>query len=270
MSFARRALVVVLAIEAIGFLRQILFVFGLERFLGAIGRAEPVGVIVSVLLISIIVLIVPVARGNRWATLATLPVLLLLLVAVLPVFMPIFGTPNEGNFAVWITLTVLVFATALVGIPFSVVAILESFGRLEPGHEEAGHGFSAANMFAVASAGAITGMAALAVAVAASPSTGDAAFDQSPDASASITMSELRFEPDDLQIATGQSTAVFVTNADGFDHSFDIDVLDLHVMVPAHQTKVVMLDPDVDAVFELYCAIPGHRETGMVGRVLAQ
>jgi uncharacterized cupredoxin-like copper-binding protein len=270
MSFARRALVMVLAIQAIGLLRQILFAFGLERFLGAVGRAEPVGVIVGGLLVSIIVLIVPVARGNRWATLATLPVLVLLLVALLPVFAPIFGAPNEGNFAVWITLTVVVFATALVGIPFSVVATLESFGRLAPADEESGHGFSAANMFAVASAGAITGMAALAVAVAASPSTGDAAFDQPPDASASVTMSDLRFEPDDLQIAAGQSTAVFVTNADGFDHSFDVDALDVHVFVPAHQTKVVMLYPDVDAVYDLYCAIAGHRDSGMVGRVVAQ
>jgi uncharacterized cupredoxin-like copper-binding protein len=269
MSFARRALIVVLAIQAIGLLRQILFAFGLERFLGALGRAEPVGVIVGGLLVSIIVLIVPVARGNRWATLATLPVLVLLLVALLPVFAPIFGSPNEGNFAVWITLTVVVFATALVGIPFSVVAILESFGRREPADGESG-GFSAANMFAVASAGAITGMAALAVAVAASPSTGDAAFDRAPDASASVTMSDLRFEPDDLQIAAGQSTAVFVTNADGFDHSFDVDALDVHVFVPAHQTKVVMLYPDVDAVYDLYCAIAGHRDSGMVGRVVAQ
>jgi uncharacterized cupredoxin-like copper-binding protein len=270
MSFARRTLVVVMVIAVLGIVREIVFAFGLGRFLDALTRPEPGIVIIALVLIADIALVALVARGNRWATLATIPVQFLLLAAALPVFVPMFGSPNEGNFAVWATLTVVVFATLLIGIPFAIVATLESFGRRAPARSDSDHGFSAASVFAVASASVIFGMAFLAVAVAASPSTGDASFEAPPDEFVSVVMSNVRFDPSELELVADKTTAVFVTNEDGFDHSVDVDALDIHVLIPSHQTKVVMIELGAGANLELYCAIPGHRDSGMVARVVAR
>jgi len=270
MSFARRTLLVVMVIAVLGIIREIVFAFGLERFLEALARPEPTIVIVAMVLIADIALVALVARGNRWATLATIPVQALLLVAALPVFVPLFGSPNEGNLTVWVTLTVVVFTTLLIGIPFAIVATLESFGRRAPGRGDSDHGFSAASMFAAASASAIVGMAFLAVAVAASPSTGDSSFEAPPDEYTSVVMSNLRFDPSELHLVADKLTAVFVTNEDGFDHSFDVDALDIHVLIPSRQTLVVMVEMAGGANLELYCAVPGHRDGGMVARVVAQ
>jgi uncharacterized cupredoxin-like copper-binding protein len=113
-------------------------------------------------------------------------------------------------------------------------------------------------------------MAIVAVAVAASPTDGGSAFDEAPDAYASMSMRDLRFAPSDLRIDGDRTTAVFVTNDDSFDHSFDIDAMDIHVQIAAGQTKVVMLSPASGETLELYCAVPGHRDGGMVGTVIGR
>jgi uncharacterized cupredoxin-like copper-binding protein len=269
MSFARRALVTVLAIQALVIVRELVFVVGLGRVADGLGRLSPEAVLPTIILIANIALLVPVWRGNKWATLATVPLSALLLLVALPIWLFVFPQPSEDNFAVWFSLTVAVLASA-VGIPISIMATLEAFGRRRSSPAPAAPGFSLSSMFVVAVVAALIGMAVLAVAVAASPaSQGDMAFDQPPGGYASLTMRDVRFAPDALQIRGGTPTAVFVTNEDGFDHSFDIDSADVHVMVGPHETKVVMLTAAAGDALDFYCAIPGHRDAGMVGHVIA-
>ena len=264
MSFARRALVTILVIQILVIVREVVFAIGLDRFLGAISR-EPPFAIVAVIFFADLALLVPVWRGNRWATLATLPLIALLLVAALPIWMFVFGSPTQDNFAVWFTLTVGVLSAA-VGIPISVLAILESFGRRKAA--PAGPGFSVSSMFAVGVTAALLGMATLAVAVAASPREGGASFERPPDAYAEVTMRDLRFTPELLQLQAGEVTAVFLTNEDGFEHSFDIDSADIHVTLAANETKVVMISAAAGETLDVYCAIPGHRDSGMVAQIV--
>lgn len=270
MSFARRVLIAALVIQVAGFLREIFFAVGLERYMEImVTGSDPTLLVATGVMIGVLLLLLPIWRGNRWATLAAVPLMVLLLVAALPVFAPMFGTPSSANFAVWLTLTVILVAS-LVGVPFAVIAALEAFGRREPGAAVQGSLFSPAAMLVSAVAGSVVGMSLLAVAVAATPRPeGGPNLAGSPDDHTSIVMRDVRFEPADLRLAAGRTTALFVINEDGFDHSFDIDELDVHVRIPGGATSVIMVRPEAGQVLQVYCGVPGHTEAGMVGRLVA-
>jgi uncharacterized cupredoxin-like copper-binding protein len=269
MTFARRVLIAALLIQAFGFVREILFATGLDRYVEAVTTfSDPTLVVATLVTLASLALIVPIWRGNRWAPLATVPLLVLLIISAVPVFAPMFGSPSAGNFAVWLTVT-MILTSAIVAVPFAIIASLEGFGR-SSSSATVERGFSATSTFLIAVGGAVLGMTTLAVAVAASPSGGDAAFDQPPDDVVTVAMRELRFEPQQLSLGGGRTTALFIVNEDGYDHSFDIDSLHVHVMVPGGQTKVVMLGPSPGETLALYCGIPGHAESGMVGQIVIE
>lgn len=108
------------------------------------------------------------------------------------------------------------------------------------------------------------------------------------DASTELTVegtNELRFEPDEYTIPAGEEVTVELT-ADGVEHDFVIedaaDVAEVggddeeHEMddVPEGDVEVVHADAGSTATgtvtvneagtYEVYCAIPGHREAGMI------
>jgi len=270
MSFARRVLVLALVVQVLGFVREIVFAIGIERYVtGFTTLSDPTLVIATVVFVAALVVLAPVWRGNRWATLATVPLMVVLLAAVVPAFVSFFGAPSSTNFLVWLTLTTILVAT-VVGVPFAVVATLESFGRVGPTAAlRADGGFGAAAVFIAVAVGSLIGMTTVAVAVAASPAaSGPGALGGAPDVTMTVTLRDVRFEPDRLELDAGSMTAVFVTNEDPFDHSFDIDELDVHVHVPAGQTTVVMLEPMAGSALRLYCGIPGHTEAGMVADLI--
>jgi uncharacterized cupredoxin-like copper-binding protein len=268
MSFARKVLVAAVVIQIAAILREIFFAIGPQNYVDGLTRGHGAFIAVTVVLLGSIVVLVPLWRGNRWATLATVPLMLLLLLAALPFLATLFGSPNAGNFVVWMTLTIAVVSAA-IGIPFAVIATLEAFGRRTPRTAIVGSLFSPSALLVSAAGGAVVGMTLLAVAVAATPASGGTLSADAPDDYASISMRNIRFEPAEVRLAGGQTTAIFVTNEDGFDHSFDIDALDIHVRVPGGQTSVVMVTPAAGETFEIYCGIPGHTEAGMVSRLVA-
>jgi nitrite reductase (NO-forming) len=272
MSFARRILVLALVVQALGFVREVVFAIGIERFVTTVTTlSDPALVAATGAFATALAVLVPVWRGNRWATLLTVPLMIILLAALLPATGSFFGSPSSANFLVWLTVTTILVA-AVVGIPVAVVATLESFGRLPPTRAlRAGGGFGATAVFVAGAIGSLVGMTTMAVAVAAGPApSGGSVVDGAPDATATVGLRELRFEPQRLELEAGRTTAVFVTNEDPFDHSFDVDELDVHVRVAAGQTAVVVLTPEAAGSLALYCGIPGHTEAGMVADLIVR
>lgn len=68
-----------------------------------------------------------------------------------------------------------------------------------------------------------------------------------------------------LEMDSGEVLGLFVINKDDYAHSFDIDELGISVQLPANATTSVSIKPTAAAALEFYCAVPGHREAGMVG-----
>lgn len=101
--------------------------------------------------------------------------------------------------------------------------------------------------------------------VAAGAGSGGSSVAEAPTRSALLTAENTAFAETSIEIQTGEVLGLFIVNRDGFAHSFDIDALDIHVQLPANATTAVMVKPTTAGTLEYYCAVPGHREAGMVG-----
>lgn len=53
-------------------------------------------------------------------------------------------------------------------------------------------------------------------------------------------------------------------------HGADGDSPDLHVSAAANGTGSVEFTPTAVGTYEFYCAVTGHKEAGMVGRLIVQ
>jgi nitrite reductase (NO-forming) len=88
-----------------------------------------------------------------------------------------------------------------------------------------------------------------------------------PTVTAVVNADRMAFAETSLQVKNGEVLGLFLTNNDGIDHSFDIDALGIHVQLPPNTTRAVAIQPGGPGSLEFYCAIPGHREAGMVGTI---
>ena len=73
-----------------------------------------------------------------------------------------------------------------------------------------------------------------------------------------------------FELRRGETLGIVLINHDSFPHSFDIDALNVHVQMPAHSTSVAAVAPTASGPLEFYCAVPGHREAGMVGSITVE
>jgi len=82
-----------------------------------------------------------------------------------------------------------------------------------------------------------------------------------------LTAEDTAFVETRLQMNDGEVLGLFVTNNDGGAHTFDIDSLDIHVDLQANSTAAIAIEPTGPGTLEFFCAVPGHREAGMVGMI---
>jgi plastocyanin len=115
-------------------------------------------------------------------------------------------------------------------------------------------------------AGALLGAAMTGVAAGAVPG-GGAAVAETPTVTGVITAEETTFVETSLQMDVGATLGLFLVNKDGIGHTFDIDSLNIHVELPANSAAAVAIKPTGPGPVEFYCAVPGHREAGMVGTI---
>jgi plastocyanin len=71
------------------------------------------------------------------------------------------------------------------------------------------------------------------------------------------------FSPSDLEAHEGDIT-LSLHNLDAFPHDFTIDELGVAIAVEANASVDATFSAS-PGVYEFYCSIPGHRESGMVG-----
>lgn len=103
----------------------------------------------------------------------------------------------------------------------------------------------------------------------------------------------LRFEPDDLSVPTATRVGLTFSAEPNVEHDFvvegaadrgtvegtdesdsagdEVDEDDLHVVsADAGETVTATLTIDEPGTYEVYCAVPGHREAGMIGTLTVE
>lgn len=91
---------------------------------------------------------------------------------------------------------------------------------------------------------------------------------QTPAAEVTITATEFKYEPSVINLPVGKPVAITIDNKGMIEHDISIPGIGFKVTVPAGKkvTKVITATKAGEYPFE--CTIPGHKEAGMVGKVI--
>jgi plastocyanin len=86
-----------------------------------------------------------------------------------------------------------------------------------------------------------------------------------------IEMQDISFAETTLTVPANTEITINLTNTGALNHTFDIDELGVSSGEYASgQTGTVTFNTGKPGEYEYYCAIPGHREQGMVGKLIVQ
>jgi uncharacterized cupredoxin-like copper-binding protein len=223
------------------------------------GAGDVLGGAVALLLL--LLLIVPCWRGKRWALVTSVLLQVGLTLGIVPYLIAGFAHPQD--FAAWL-LNISYFDVGVVAATFGAVAAREAWGRARP------RGWRSVQGAAIwAGVGVWAGMVAVGVAVAGAPAPAGT-MDQPAENVAILRMGAMSFHPAQLRLPAGKRSAVVVVNESTESHSFDVDPLGIHIRVPGQSTVVAMVRMPAGPPVPFYCGIPGHREAGMTGTLVAE
>jgi plastocyanin len=83
-----------------------------------------------------------------------------------------------------------------------------------------------------------------------------------------VTGTSFAFDPPEISAEPGEAIAVELTAADA-EHDFTIDELDAHIVADEGETATGGFEVgDEPGAYTYYCAVAGHREAGMEGRLV--
>ena len=85
-----------------------------------------------------------------------------------------------------------------------------------------------------------------------------------------VSLVDFTFRPRDIRVRTEQPLNLQVTNQGGIPHDLTIPALGVQVVVQPGQQVITGLQAPVPGTYDFYCSVPGHREAGMVGRLIVE
>lgn len=107
-----------------------------------------------------------------------------------------------------------------------------------------------------------------------------------PDVVIDVSLKDLRFTPEAVEVAAGKTVRINVRNMDGTEHDMLVeglriekvgdamngdhagampDMLVVHTM--ANENGSITFRTDQKGAYQFYCTLPGHKDAGMVGRM---
>ena len=105
-----------------------------------------------------------------------------------------------------------------------------------------------------------------------SPSVDSRNLEGAADITVTMTTVDMSFQPDIVNVETGQIVAFVIQNPDNIKHDFsinDINCESAHVEVlPKQEVTIQITMPDEPGEWRFYCSIPGHESLGMEGTLI--
>ena len=87
-----------------------------------------------------------------------------------------------------------------------------------------------------------------------------------------INASEFRFEPSEIRVKAGEAVRFVIINTGAVDHEFESDDARIEeVTIPPGRQRVVRWTaPARPGEYSFVCDISGHREAGMIGKIIVE
>jgi len=89
------------------------------------------------------------------------------------------------------------------------------------------------------------------------------------DGPVTVVGTEFEFDPEQVTIPADTPTEITLDNQGAVEHDWTIDELDVHIFAEAGESVTETVTAPA-GTYEVYCAVPGHREAGMVGTLVVQ
>lgn len=89
------------------------------------------------------------------------------------------------------------------------------------------------------------------------------------DGSTTVVGTEFEFSPEDVTIPADTATDITLDNQGQVEHDWTIDELDVHIYAEAGESVTESVTAAA-GTYEVYCAVVGHREAGMVGTLVVE
>lgn len=84
-----------------------------------------------------------------------------------------------------------------------------------------------------------------------------------------VESQDIFFTPTEIEIPSDTEVTILLPNLGAAPHNFSIDALDISVDIAPGETKEVTITAP-EGEYEYYCNVPGHKEAGMVGTLIAR
>lgn len=84
-----------------------------------------------------------------------------------------------------------------------------------------------------------------------------------------LTASSFSFNPQTIRVKKGERIKLVITNKD-IRHTFTIKELEVDQNLPVGKTTSFELTPEKNGTFIFYCAVPGHKASGMEGKLVVE
>ncbi len=85
-----------------------------------------------------------------------------------------------------------------------------------------------------------------------------------------LTADNFTYDVTEIRVKAGEPLTMAVTNAEGF-HDLVIDELEVNSgMIPAGETKELLIPTDKPGTYEYYCSVGEHRQMGMKGMLIIE
>lgn len=95
----------------------------------------------------------------------------------------------------------------------------------------------------------------------------DASGAPAADSGITIAMHDIYFDPTDFTIPADTPTEIHFVNDGAAVHDFTIDELGIHVSLNPGETATETINAPAGE-YEYYCSVPGHKDAGMVGKLI--
>lgn len=85
-----------------------------------------------------------------------------------------------------------------------------------------------------------------------------------------VTASEFKFSPSAVEVPAGAPIKLELKNIGTVEHDFVVDALKLKVYAGAAKTASQTIGPLAAGTYDVYCAVQGHKEAGMIGKLVVR
>lgn len=85
-----------------------------------------------------------------------------------------------------------------------------------------------------------------------------------------ITLSDFKFAPTPIEVPADTKVSFQLTNAGSVEHDITAKGLGLHLYVAAAKRSQEEVGPFKPGEYEIYCGVAGHKEAGMVGKIVVK